>query len=92
MPWSGALRAPATQHEAWASIFAFLAVVCVALSLTGIFIRPMLLFVIPALVLGVWCLRQRHAHLEFRWLAAGACGIGSFWFVFWLALFLTGHH
>ena len=91
MPWSRALRAPATQREAWASIFAFLALVCVALSLTGIFVRPMLLFVIPALVLGVWCLRQRQAHLEFRWLAAGACGIGSFWFVFWVALFLTGH-
>ena len=91
MPWSRDLRPPATQREAWGSIFAFLAVVCIALSLTGIFIRPMLLFVIPALVLSVWCLRQRQILLEFRWLAAGACGIGSFWFVFWVALFLFGH-
>lgn len=91
MPWSRTLHAPASQREAWGSIFAFLAVVCVTLSLVGIFVRPMLLFVIPALVLGIWCLRQRQLHFEFRWLAAGACGIGSFWFVFWVALFLTGH-
>ena len=90
MPWSRTLRAPASQREAWGSIFAFLAVVCVTLSLTGIFIRPMLLFVVPALVLGIWCLRQRQLHLEFRWLAAGACGVGAFWFVFWAALFLIG--
>lgn len=91
MPWSRTLQTPTSQHEAWGSIFAFLAIVCVTISLTGIFARPMLVFAIPAIVLGVWCLRQRQIQLEFRWLAAGAFGIGVLWVVFWTVLLLTGH-
>lgn len=91
MPWSRTLNAPASQHEAWVSIFAFLAVVCVTISLTVIFVRPMLLFVIPAIVLGFWCVRQRQITTEFRWLAAGALGIGVFWSFLWIFLLLTGH-
>ena len=91
MPWSRSLGTPASQHEAWVSIFAFLAVVCVAISLTGVFARPMLLFAIPAIILGYWSLRQRHIQTEFRWLGAGALVIGALWVLFWIVLLLTGH-
>jgi hypothetical protein len=90
MPWSRTLRAPTTQREAWVSILAFLAVVCVALSITGIFVRPMLLVAIPGIVLGLWCLRQRQIATEFLWLAAGALGIGAMWVVFWIVLLFLG--
>ena len=91
MPWSRSLSTPASQHEAWVSIFAFLAVVCVAISLTGVFARPMLLFAIPAIILGYWSLRQRRIQTEFRWLGAGALVIGALWVLFWIVLLLTGH-
>ncbi|HEU5349415.1 MAG TPA: protein kinase [Ktedonobacterales bacterium] len=91
MPWSMRLYTPASQREAWGSIFALLAVVCVTISLTGFLARPMLLFVIPTLVLGYWCLRQRQVQMEFRWLAAGALGISVFWVFFWVVLLLAGH-
>ncbi|HEX6541804.1 MAG TPA: protein kinase [Ktedonobacterales bacterium] len=90
MPWSRDLAPAASQQEAWVSIFAFLAVVCVAISLTGIFARPMLLFALPAVVLGYWSLRQRQIQSEFRWLAAGALGIGVLWVLFWIAMLLIG--
>lgn len=91
MPWSRRLHTPASQREAWASILALLAVVCVTISLTGFLARPMLLFAIPALGLGYWCLRQRQIQIEFRWLALGAFGIGAVWVLFWIVLLLTGH-
>lgn len=91
MPWSRNLYPPASQHEAWASIFAFLSVVCVTISLTGLFARPMLLFDIPAIVLGYWCMRQRQIQSEFRWLAAGAVFLGIPWLIFWFVLLVTGH-
>jgi hypothetical protein len=91
MPWSRTLAVPASQHEAWVSIFAFLAIVCAAMSLMGLFARPMLLFVIPAIVLGYWSMRQRQIQSEFRWLGTGAFIIGLLWSVFWIALLLTGH-
>ena len=91
MPWSRRLNTPTSQHEAWVSIFSFLAVVCVAISLTGIFARPMLLFAIPAIILGYWSLRQRYIQAEFRWLARGAFGVGVLWLLFWIVLLLTRH-
>jgi serine/threonine protein kinase len=91
MPWSRSLSVPVTQHEAWVSIFAFLAIVCVAISLTGFFARPMLLFVLPALVLGYWSMRQGQVQPGFRWLAFGAFAIGLFWLGFWIVLLVTGH-
>jgi hypothetical protein len=91
MPWSRNLTAPASQHEAWVSIFAFLAIVCAALSLMALFARPALLFVIPAIVFGYWSMRQRQIPSEFRWLGISAFVIGVLWLVFWIVLLLTGH-
>lgn len=91
MPWSRTTYEPATQREAWVSIFAFLAVVCLAISMTGIFMQPMLLFAVPAIALGFWCLRQRQISTEFRWLAAGALAIGASWLLFWAVILAMSH-
>jgi serine/threonine protein kinase len=91
MPWSRNLTVPTSQHEAWVSIFAFLAIVCAAMSLMTLFARPMLLFAIPAIILGYWSMRQRQIQSEFRWLGIGAFIIGSLWLVLWIVLLLTGH-
>ncbi|HEY7340249.1 MAG TPA: protein kinase [Ktedonobacterales bacterium] len=91
MPWSRNLTVPASQHEAWVSIFAFLAIVCAAMSLMALFARPALLFAIPAIILGYWSMRQRQIQSEFRWLGVGAFIIGVLWLVFWIVLLLTGH-
>jgi len=90
MPWSRNLTVSASQHEAWVSIFAFLAIVCAAMSLMTLFARPMLLFAIPAIILGYWSMRQRQIQSEFRWLGIGAFIIGALWLVFWIVLLLTG--
>ncbi|HEY1389427.1 MAG TPA: serine/threonine-protein kinase [Ktedonobacterales bacterium] len=90
MPWSTNLTAPASQREAWVSIFAFLAIVCAAISLMALFERPALLFTIPAIILGYWSMRQRQIQSEFRWLGIGAFVVGVLWLVFWIALLLTG--
>jgi hypothetical protein len=91
MPWSRNLTVPTSQHEAWVSIFAFLAIVCAAMSLMTLFASPMLLFAIPAIILGYWSMRQRQIQSEFRWLGIGAFIIGSLWLVLWIVLLLTGH-
>jgi hypothetical protein len=91
MPWSRSLTTPTSQHEAWVSIFAFLAIVCAAISLMALFARPALLFAIPAIIFGYWSMRQRQIQAEFRWLGIGAFGIGVLWLVFWIVLLLTGH-
>jgi hypothetical protein len=90
MPWSTNLTVPASQHEAWVSIFAFLAIVCAAISLMALFARPTLLFAIPAIILGYWSMRQRQIQSEFRWLGIGAFIIGVLWLAFWILLLLTG--
>ncbi len=91
MPWSRNLSVPASQHEAWVSIFAFLAIVCAAMSLMALFARPTLLFAIPAIILGYWSMRQRHIQSEFRWLGIGAFIVGVLWLALWIVLLLTGH-
>ncbi len=90
MPWSRHLTMPASQHEAWVSIFAFLAIVCAAMSLVALFALPALLFAIPAIILGYWSMRQRQIQSEFRWLGIGAFIVGVLWLVFWIVLLLTG--
>jgi hypothetical protein len=90
MPWSRNLTVPTSQHEAWVSIFAFLAIVCAAMSLMTLFASPMLLFAIPAIILGYWSMRQRQIQSEFRWLGIGAFIIGALWLVLWIVLLLTG--
>lgn len=90
MPWSRNLTAPTSQREAWVSIFAFLAIVCAAISLMALFARPALLFAIPAIIFGYWSMRQRQIPPEFRWLGIGAFSIGVLWLVFWVVLLLTG--
>lgn len=91
MPWSRNLSVPASQHEAWVSIFAFLAIVCAAMSLMALFARPTLLFAIPAIILGYWSMRQRQIQSEFRWLGIGAFILGVLWSVFWIVLLLIGY-
>ena len=73
---------PATPQEARVSLAAFLAVICVALSLTAPFSPLMAVFVAPGLTLGVWSLAhigETSAPHEFRWLAAVALALGSLW-------------
>ena len=73
---------PATPQEARVSLSAFLAVVCVALSLTAPFSPLMAVFMAPGLTLGVWSLAhigETAAPREFRWLAAAALALGSLW-------------
>ena len=91
MPWSKNLNNPLSQREAWVSIFSFLAVVFLTISLVGFIARPMLIFALPAIALGFWSMRQQ-IQTEFRWLAAGAFGIGMLWALFWIAMLLTGYH
>lgn len=91
MPWSKNLNVPLNQREAWVSIFSFLAVVFLAISLTSFFARPMLVFAIPAIALGFWSMRQQQIQSEFRWLAAGAFGIGILLVLFWIVMLLLGH-
>ncbi|HEX5548573.1 MAG TPA: protein kinase [Ktedonobacterales bacterium] len=90
MPWSRHLTVPTSQNEAWVSIFAFLAIVCAAMSLVALFALPALLFAIPAIILGYWSMRQRHIQSEFRWLGMGAFVVGVLWLAFWIVLLLTG--
>jgi hypothetical protein len=73
---------PATPHEALVSLAAFLAVVCVALSLAAPFTPAMTIFALPGLALGIWSLAhvdETAAPREFRWLAIGALALGSIW-------------
>jgi serine/threonine protein kinase len=91
MPWSRTLNVSASQREAWVSIFAFLAVVCVTISLTALIARPMLLFALPAVVLGYWSFRQPQIQTEFRWLAVGAFVVGIVWILFWFVMLFTGN-
>ena len=73
---------PATAQEASVCLAAFLAVVCVALSLTAPFHAPMAIFALPGLALGAWSLvhiGETAAPHEFRWLAIGALALGSVW-------------
>ena len=81
---------PTSQNEAWVSIFAFLAIVCAAMSLVALFALPALLFAIPAIILGYWSMRQRHIPSEFRWLGIGAFVVGILWLAFWTVLLLSG--
>ena len=90
MPWSRHLTMPTSQNEAWVSIFAFLAIVCAAMSLVALFALPALLFTIPAIILGYWSMRQRQIPSEFRWLGIGAFVVGVLWLAFWIVLLLTG--
>jgi hypothetical protein len=90
MPWSRNLTVSASQNEAWVSIFAFLAIVCAAMSLVALFALPALLFAIPAIILGYWSMRQRQIQSEFRWLGIGAFIVGVLWLAFWIVLFLAG--
>ncbi|HEX8998208.1 MAG TPA: serine/threonine-protein kinase [Ktedonobacterales bacterium] len=83
-PWLTPLEhaAPATPREAQVCLAAFLAVVCVALSLTAPFNPPMAIFCAPGLALGAWSLAhmgETAAPREFRWIAAGALLLGSLW-------------
>ena len=58
----------------------------------ALFARPMLLFAIPAIILGYWSMRQRQIQSEFRWLGIGAFIIGvTLAALFWIVLLLTGH-
>jgi hypothetical protein len=73
---------PATPQEAQVCLAAFLAVVCVALSLTAPFSPAMTIFALPGLALGAWSLAhidETAAPREFRWLAIAALALGSLW-------------
>jgi hypothetical protein len=79
------------ELEAWTSIASLLAVACLSLSLTAAFTRVMLLFVIPALLLGHWCLAQPREWMprEFRWLSLTAVAAGYTWIGIWLLVLMT---
>jgi serine/threonine protein kinase len=93
------------EAEALATILALLALVCVSLSLLGLFLPPMQLFLLPGLGLALWTLGRLPAKWlgayrmplphEFAWLAWSALGAGSVWVVIlaihWLVL-LAGRH
>ncbi|HEX6123552.1 MAG TPA: hypothetical protein VFY89_10350, partial [Ktedonobacterales bacterium] len=85
------LGASAPELEAWTSIASLLAVACLSLSLTAAFSSLMMLFVVPALLLGHWGLAQprERAPREFRWLALAAVAGGYAWIVLWLVLLLA---
>ncbi|HEV8193050.1 MAG TPA: protein kinase [Ktedonobacterales bacterium] len=89
MPWD---IIPSSEREAWASIFALLAVVCSALSLTGAFMRGMLVFLVPALILGHWSLAQQKDRppQEFRWLAMAALVLSYLWLAICLLALVAG--
>jgi hypothetical protein len=89
MPWD---LDPSSEREAWASIFALIAVVCAAISLTGAFLRGTLVFLLPALILGHWSLAQRkdRSPQEFRWLAMAALVLSYLWLAFILLALLAG--
>ncbi len=73
---------PATMQEAQVSLAAFVAVICVALSLTAPFSGAMSVFVAPGLALGAWSLAhasETPAPREFRWLAIAALVVGGLW-------------
>ncbi len=73
---------PATPQEAQVCLAAFLAVVCVALSLAAPFSPAMVVFALPGLALGAWSLAhvaETAAPREFRWLALAALALGSVW-------------
>jgi hypothetical protein len=73
---------PATPQEAPVCLAAFLAVVCVALSLTAPFSPAMTAFTAPGLALGAWSLARigkTSAPREFRWLAIVALTLGGLW-------------
>ncbi|HEY8324454.1 MAG: serine/threonine protein kinase [Ktedonobacterales bacterium] len=73
---------PATPQEAQVSLAAFVAVICVALSLTAPFSAAMSVFAAPGLALGAWSLAhagETPAPREFRWLAIAALTIGGLW-------------
>ena len=83
---------PSTEREAWSSIFALIAVVCAALSLTGAFTRGMLVFLLPALILGHWSLAQQKDRppQEFRWLAMAALVLSYLWLAIFLLALIAG--
>ena len=85
------LSATASELEAWTSIASLLAVACLSLSLTAAFAWIMILFVVPALLLGHWCLAQprERAPREFRWLSLTAVGAGYAWLILWLVLLIA---
>jgi serine/threonine protein kinase len=89
MPWD---IIPSSEREAWASIFALIAVVCAALSLTGAFARGMLIFLLPALILGHWSLTQQKDRppQEFRWLAVAALMLSYLWLAICLLALIAG--
>lgn len=73
---------PATPEEAQVCLAAFLAVVCVIMSLTAPFTPIMTAFAAPGLALGAWSLAhngETAAPREFRWLAIFALALGSLW-------------
>lgn len=75
---------PATPQEALVSLTAFLAVVCIALSLAAPFAPAMTVFTLPGIALGIWSIahaEETNAPREFRWLAVGALLLGSIWFL-----------
>lgn len=82
---------PPTQHEAWTSIFALLALVCCSLSLTAAFAPGMLIFLLPALIFGVWSTRYQAASAPwgFRWLARAAIVLSGVWLVLWVLVMLV---
>lgn len=83
---------PPTRREAYGSIAAFIAIVCLTLSFLAPFARPTLLFLAPALLLATWSitlLREiRDTAREFRWMAISALVLGGVWLVIWLLLWL----
>ncbi|MEO7003772.1 MAG: serine/threonine-protein kinase [Ktedonobacterales bacterium] len=80
---------PATPREAQASIFAFVAAVCLVISFLAPFFSVTLIFLPLALGLTLWSwltLRElRAAPREFFWMAGIVGGLGSLWFWFWFA-------
>jgi serine/threonine protein kinase len=110
VPWPGRWQTqPLFEVQAWASVLALLALVCISLSLTSAFLPWMLVFILPGLALGHWVVgfrvfewtpwRAMPAPREFRLLAKGALGLGYFWLLIevlmWLARvapFLVGRH
>jgi 4-hydroxybenzoate polyprenyltransferase len=89
MPWD---IISSSEREAWASIFALIAVVCAALSLTGAFVRGMLIFLLPALILAHWSLAQQKDRppQEFRWLAMAALVLSYLWLAICLLALVAG--
>ncbi len=81
------LVAHPSQRETAGAFAAFLALVCLSLSLTAFFAHLMALFLAPTLLLSLAslsALHDLHGSREFWWLGICTLIMGVLWLVIWL--------